>query len=178
MNKLKILCILVISLNITQTHADTAYTKYGDIGQIAIPVLAGGITLFKKDWDGAKQFSIDVAATLALAHGVKFIVNSKRPHGGSRSFPSAHSAGAFVGAAYLHRRYGIMMGAPAYLASIFVGHSRIVARAHWAIDVIGAGVIAIGMSFLIVKPYKNLKMDLVPTTDGEGLALNASYKFA
>ena len=70
------------------------------------------------------------------------------------------------------------MGAPAYFAAALVGHSRILARAHWVEDVVGAGIIAIGMTFLIVKPYKKLKVQLLPTSDLQGIGLNANYSLS
>ncbi len=177
-DKIKLVSIAIFAFYACFAHSKSSYTRYGDIGQIAIPVIAGGISVYKKDWRGVSQFLQSTAATFIMVYTTKHIVNAKRPHGGNYSFPSGHTAGAFSGAAYLHRRYGFVASSPAYLAASLVGHSRVVARAHWLRDVIGASIITIGMNYLLVNPYKNLNVNLIPASSGKGLALSAKYKFA
>ncbi|HWM61670.1 MAG TPA: hypothetical protein VNN98_05930, partial [Rhizomicrobium sp.] len=36
---------------------------------IALPVIAGGLTLYKDDWKGAAQLTVDTVATVGIAYG-------------------------------------------------------------------------------------------------------------
>src|SRR5438067_10500072 len=41
---------------------------------IALPVIAGGITLYKNDWMGAAQLTMDTVATVGMAYGLKHVI--------------------------------------------------------------------------------------------------------
>lgn len=154
------------------------YTKYGDIGQAAIPAIAGGIALYNKDYAGTYQLVLSVAASLAVTHSLKHIVRSKRPHGGKNSFPSGHTTSAMNGAVFIHKRYGIWYSLPFYGAAAMVGHSRVAARAHWPIDILGASVISYMItSWLTDKYQNNVEVAVLPIED-DGIAITATYSIA
>ena len=46
---------------------------------IALPLIAGGITLYKDDWKGSFQLGVDTVATVGLAYGLKHIIHEERP---------------------------------------------------------------------------------------------------
>jgi|WetSurMetagenome_2_1015567.scaffolds.fasta_scaffold00724_9 membrane-associated phospholipid phosphatase len=115
----------------------------GDVGQYAVPAAALGIAIWKKDWKGCLQFCEAYAATLAVAYGLKYTVNETRPDGGTRSFPSGHTASAACGAAFLDIRYGPAWGLPAYGAAALVGMSRIESNSHYPLDVVAGAAIGI-----------------------------------
>lgn len=119
-------------------------TTYGDVGQIAIPVIAGVIAGVKEeDSQGLVQLGLTSAVTMGLTFGLKVAVDRERPNnGGGMSFPSGHTASAFMGASYLHYRYGWEYGLPAYAASAVVGYSRVEADKHHWEDVVAAAVLA------------------------------------
>ncbi|NQY42292.1 MAG: phosphatase PAP2 family protein [Legionellales bacterium] len=160
------------------SYSKSFYTQYGDIGQIAIPTIACGISIFKKDWQGVKQFFQATRSTLVVVYATKCAVNAKRPLGGNYSFPSGHTAGAFSGAAYLHKQYGFKNSSPAYIAAIFVGHSRVVAKAHWVRDVIGASIITVGINHFLVSSYNKLDLGFIPKLSSKGGVITAKYKLA
>lgn len=110
--------------------------KAGVAVAIALPVAAGGISLYKDDWQGIKQFAAVTAATVGLAYLLKHVVHEERPDGSNdQSFPSDTAALAFAPANYLWDRYGWQYGAPAYAAAAFVGYSRVESRQHHWWDV-------------------------------------------
>ncbi|NQY42352.1 MAG: phosphatase PAP2 family protein [Legionellales bacterium] len=102
---------------------------------------------------------------------MKKTFNVTRPDGGKYSFPSGHAGDAFVGAGYLHMRYGFKWAAPAYIAASFVAHSRVYAKRHRPIDVIVGAAIAITTSYFTVKPYKNMQVNVQPIKNGGALSV-------
>lgn len=77
----------------------------------------------------------------ALVHGTKHIVNEPRPSGDHHSFPSGHTAAAFLGAELLRQDYGPWVGAVGYTMASAVGVMRILNGRHWLNDVLaGAGI--------------------------------------
>lgn len=121
-------------------HADD-YLQY-------LPTLANvGLGLI-----GAKSrhpFRERIAAT-ATAYAVmglivnttKYTIKEKRPDSEARnSFPSGHTATAFMGAELVREEYGNAYGASAYALAMGVAFLRIYNDRHWLNDVIaGAGV--------------------------------------
>src|SRR6185312_8227793 len=90
---------------------------------IALPAIAGGITLYKDDWMGAAQLTV---ATVGLAYGLKHVIREQRPDKSDfQSMPSDTSALAFAPAQFLWDRYGWEYGVPAYAAATFVAWSRV-----------------------------------------------------
>ena len=77
------------------------------------------------DHHGLGQLGLAYASTMAVVYILKPIVDRTRPDGDGQSFPSGHAASAFVGAAFLQRRYGWRFGVPAYaLANLVFTHRR------------------------------------------------------
>lgn len=77
----------------------------------------------------------------AVTQGTKHLVNEQRPSGGKHSFPSGHSATAFMGAELLRQDYGPWVGAAGYVVASGVGVMRILNGRHWLNDVVaGAGI--------------------------------------
>lgn len=81
--------------------------------------------------------------TLAVLTNVpKFLIDEKRPEfAGHNSFPSGHTATAFMGAELVRLEYGGWYGVGAYAVAAGVGFMRMYNGRHWLHDVAaGAGV--------------------------------------
>lgn len=129
--------------------------QIGDFGRFATPIAALLLTLSKQDMEGAKQFSLSMASSLALTEGLKRTIHETRPNGGSnRSFPSGHVTTAFTSACYLQRRYGWQYGIPGLLVAGAVGYSRVEVRAHFVHDVIAAAALSTALTYLFTKPLQ------------------------
>ena len=91
-------------------------------------------------------FSVVIMA--AMVNGVKYAVKRERPDLSARnSFPSGHTATAFMTATILHKEYGwkypwiSMLG---YTTATVTAASRILNNKHWMSDIIGGAAIGIG----------------------------------
>jgi membrane-associated phospholipid phosphatase len=114
---------------------------------VALPVIAGGITLYKDDWRGAAQLTVDTIATVGVAYGLKHVIREQRPDKSDfQSMPSDTSALAFAPANFLWDRYGWQYGLPAYAAATFVAWSRVDAQQHHWYDVTASAALAFGVS--------------------------------
>lgn len=85
-------------------------------------------------------------------NGLKYSVGRLRPDGSRRnSFPSGHTATAFMTATMLHKEYGWRspwFSIGGYTAAAVTGVSHILNNRHWLSDVIAGGVIGIGLVHL------------------------------
>lgn len=113
----------------------------------------------------------------AIVNPIKYSAKEMRPDGSTRnSWPSGHTATAFVSATILHKEYGLTRS-PWY--SVFgygvataTGVMRVLNNRHWVSDVLsGAGVgivsteLAYGLSDIIFKGKHLKRNDLDTTAD-------------
>jgi len=161
------------------THAEGSFEQYGDIGQFAIPVTAGVISLYKDDTDGFRSLALSTITSTVAVQILKQTVHERRPNGGQHSFPSGHTGFAFSGASYLQRRYGWEYGVPAYIAAGAVGWSRVNAKKHYWHDVIAAATISIGVNYYFTDPQDgDHQLSLTPMIGDKGeVGLAFNYKF-
>lgn len=145
--------------------AGDAFTAYGDVTRYALPASAAIFALSKDDTQGLKQLLASGAVTIGATYALKHAVDDTRPNGGRRSFPSGHTAWAFVGAAYIHQRYGWQWGVPAELAAAAVAVSRVDGDYHRWRDVVASAVIAHTSAFLLVDRLDE-RVTLMPVIGG------------
>ncbi len=154
----------------------SAIERTGDVLQIALPLGALGWSLVQEDYRGSGQLFASFGVTIATTYALKFGFDRKRPSGGGLSFPSGHTASAFVGASYFQRRYGWHLGAPAYAMAAFTGYSRVHAEKHYWSDVIAGAALAIGVNHFLVDPLSDSQLSISPTADN-GFQLSFSKAF-
>src|ERR1700761_6798813 len=136
---------------------------------IALPVIAGGISLYNDDRTGLAQLTVDTVATVGTAYALKNIVREQRPDKSDfQAFPSDTSALAFAPAQFLWDRYGWQYGAPAYAAALFVGYSRVESKQHHVWDVAASAAISFGYSKIFTTRFRhyNVYTSLSATPDG------------
>lgn len=91
--------------------------------------------------------AFSVASMVIVAKGLKHTINRIRPDGGQGSFPSGHSATAFMTATMLHKEYGWRSqwwSFGGYALAAFTGVSRMMNDRHWMSDVATGAAIGIG----------------------------------
>ena len=126
--------VVMLVLALTLLFCEPSAKRYGDKLQVALPLLAWGCAALNKS--GA-EFATRFFVMTAIVHGSKSGLGAaqinQRPQGGTKGFPSAHTAAAAFGASSLV--YDCITAHPAAKAAIvisaaFVGASRIEARRH------------------------------------------------
>lgn len=107
--------------------------------------------------------AFSVALMAGLVNGLKYTVQRPRPGNGSlNSFPSGHTATAFMVATMLHKEYGWRspwFSFGAYTVATATALGRILNDRHWATDILAGaaiGVIATQLGYLITdKIFKD-----------------------
>ncbi len=92
-----------------------------------------------------------------------------------RSFPSDNTANAFMGAGFIHKRYGWNYSVPAYIAATFVGYSRVEADKHYVEDVIAGAAIGLLSSFYFTASYKGFELSPVASSGVYGISINTRW---
>jgi len=97
-------------------------------------------------------------AEFALTSSIKHIVREQRPDTSTRnSFPSGHTATAFVGAELCRREYGLGIGIGAYVVASSVGVMRLYNERHWVGDVLagaGIGILSANIGYWMLPVYQ------------------------
>lgn len=120
----------------------------------------------------------------AFVNGIKYTASELRPDGSTHnSWPSGHTATAFVGATILHKEYGLTRSPwysiGGYTLATATGVMRVLNNRHWISDVLsGAGIgilsteLAYGICDLLFKEKGLLMNDLSVYPD---LSVNPSF---
>lgn len=117
-----------------------------------------------------------VSATSAVAVGVmvrglKMVVDEERPDGSNfDSFPSGHTATAFVGAEIVRTEYGLGYGIAAYTIAAGTGFLRVYNGRHHVVDVLagaGIGVLGARIGYWLLEPEKKLISKMFKKKDSD-----------
>ena len=126
---------------------------------------------------GAMGGAIMLAATQSMKH----LISTGRPdNSDDHSFPSGHTATAFVTATILHREYGHispLVSIGGYATAAATGILRIRKNRHWASDVAagaGIGILATELGYCITDAlFRNKGLDITGRKD---IISNRGYK--
>lgn len=110
--------------------------------------------------DRAIAFGIGFVSECMIVKGMKMIVSEERPDGSdTTSFPSGHSATAFLGAECVRHEYGWGWGAGAYAVATSVAVMRVCHNRHYWWDTVagaGAGILSANIGYWLLSPTKNI----------------------
>ncbi|MCG8580987.1 MAG: phosphatase PAP2 family protein, partial [Bacteroidales bacterium] len=99
------------------------------------------------------------------------------------SFPSGHTAQAFLAARFLDKEYGENMPWIRWLGysmATTTGVCRIIKNRHWASDVLlgaGIGFLSVDLSYLIFRKRKGKKLVVLPSSTIDTYGVAVSYTF-
>lgn len=159
------------------------YTQFSGIALTAGLKLAG--VEGRSSWPRLLASSIASYAVMAgFVNSIKYSAKELRPDGSTKnSWPSGHTATAFVGATILHKEYGLTRSPwysiAGYTVATATGVMRVLNNRHWISDVLsGAGIgilsteLAYGICDLLFKERGLLMNDLSSYPD---LRTNPSF---
>ena len=153
-------------------------TEIDNYTQFFGPVMATGLKIGgvegRSDWGRYLASTAMSYGFMALfVNSIKYTAKEMRPDGSTRnSWPSGHTATAFVGATILHKEYGLTRSpwysVAGYGVATATGVMRVLNNRHWVSDVLsGAGVgimsgeLAYALSDLIFKGKGLLRGDAI-----------------
>ncbi len=100
--------------------------------------------------------ALSVGITTLSVNGLKYLIDRQRPDGSANnSFPSGHTATAFMTATMLHKEYGDKSpwySAIAYTCASVTGVTRWLNNRHWVGDIFvgaGIGILSVELGYLL-----------------------------
>lgn len=131
-----------------------------------------------------ERLAVDITSALSLAiltNALKYSFREQRPDADSRnSFPSGHTATAFMGAELMRIEYGNCWGGVAYGVASLVGVMRVYNGRHWVNDVIagaGIGILAARIGYWMLPVYQKW-FHWKQTQTGQAMAALPGYDAA
>ena len=133
--------------NLRNVHAPAFHQTYDNYLQLFPLILLFGLKLggIRGNFGWKRLFTF-IVLSVVLTHATNYF-----------SFPSGHTAAAFMAATLLYKEYGFKgywVGLVAYAAAIVTGFTRILNNRHWLFDVIiGAalGILLTDLAFRLVQ---------------------------
>ena len=187
----KIILSLLAVLMLTPAYAQTDQPEFvptsaqkgvatsTDVLMIALPVATLAGVIIEKDWKGLVQGCYTAAATAGATLILKYSVKEWRPdHSNRHSFPSGHTSTSFATAAFIQRRYGWKLGAPAYAVATYVGWGRVFSKKHHWWDAVAGAAIGVGSAYIFTRPWaRDHNLSIAPIADPitNTLGLTASF---
>jgi membrane-associated phospholipid phosphatase len=147
------------------------YTQYA-LGAIAFALNLSGVKGRNKLGRAVINWGGSMLIMGGLVNSIKYSAKVMRPDGTSKnSFPSGHTATAFMNAAFLHKEYGhvnSLYSILGYSMSTYTGVSRSLNNRHWLSDILagaGIGILSTELSYLIVDSFYKNKGDFFTSFD-------------
>ncbi len=117
------------------------------------------------------------ALLVGMVFSLKYGTNLDRPNGDYYSFPSGHTAEAFLAASIVHqelRHRSPWYGAGAYAIAALVGLLRLLNNKHWEADVwagAGIGILAVHLAYFFHRRPRRSTKPAHPTRDFQNVML-------
>ncbi|MBN8214385.1 MAG: phosphatase PAP2 family protein [Xanthomonadales bacterium] len=175
---LSLFIALMLASGQSNAQGSSNTEKAGDVLQIALPATAYIATFAMDDPEGRKQFYKSFATNIAVTYAIKYAIDKPRPEGnGGQAFPSGHTSTSFQSATFIHRRYGLKYGIPAYAAATYVGWSRVEGESdkHDFSDVAAGAVVGIISGYYFTTPYNGFTV--TPTADSKSIGFVISKEW-
>jgi membrane-associated phospholipid phosphatase len=128
-------------------HFHTSIDDYIQYAPLATQLCMGMIGIegrSKNRWQILVSDAMAATIMATVVNGMKYSINRTRPNGSDHSFPSGHTATAFMGATLLAHEYGhksVWIPISGYTVAAATGALRVLNNSHYVSDVlVGAAV--------------------------------------
>ena len=182
--------------NVNNWRGDCRSTVVDDYLQYVPLASVYGLSLLGADAkhnyvDRTLEVGVAGVALVGIVGGAKYLIRRDRPDGSDfNSFPSGHSAKAFMGAELVRIEYGEehpWLAVGAYTIATATGALRVYNNHHWLPDVIagaGVGILSARIGYWLL-PYTKRVMHrltgwdvfVAPAASVEGAGINAVVRF-
>lgn len=145
---------------------------------IAVPVIGGVYSYTLDDVEGLRELGLGCLLTAQITTLLKYSVHRTRPDGSDNySFPSGHTSAAFLGASYLHHRYGLVWGIPMYGIASAIGLQRVNVKSHYWTDVIAGAALGYTVAAFCTKQYPRAQITPIfdPANKTYGMQFTTSF---
>jgi membrane-associated phospholipid phosphatase len=142
------ICFASIALH-AEAQLSASSDPVGDALKYAVPLGAAALVLYRGDTPGLREFGYTYLLSQGTTEVLRRAVNSPRPDGTGKGFPSGHTSAVFAAAAFVHRRYGVADAWPYYALDTVTAYERVHHHHHFTKDVLGGAVIGVGSAFLL-----------------------------
>ena len=177
--------------DVKKIHLDD-YMEWGMLGWVFVCDLMGKE---KHNWvDQLFLVTLAEGMNAVMTRTLKYTVKEIRPDGGPYSFPSGHTANAFLGAHMAYKEFkdsSPVLAYSGYALALFVAGSRLYNNRHWVADVVagaGFGILSVELAYLTYFPIRNAiarkinrkaaqNMVIAPTFNEQGGGVYFSYSF-
>ncbi|MDR1372507.1 MAG: phosphatase PAP2 family protein [Dysgonamonadaceae bacterium] len=128
---------------------------------LAFGMKLGGVKSRHSLKDMAVLYALSTALETSVVYTAKRLTGRERPDGSNRSsFPSGHTATAFVAAEFLYQEYrdrSVWISIGGYFIASLVGTSRVYNNKHWVSDVVTGAGIGVLSARLVYRAYPALQ---------------------
>jgi len=143
-----------------------------------------------------RDYTLVLASSHLIMAGIvqtmKHTIDVQRPNGkNTKSFPSGHTATAFVGAHVLFKEYKddtIWLGISGYAFATFTGYMRIGNQKHWVSDVVagaGIGILSVELAYWLLPSLQKWfgwnntshQLMILPSFQEKKIGLGLIYNF-
>ncbi len=158
----KVLCFILLNSSCFALFNGNPVSTYGDIFQIALPLVAGIDQLSSQNSREINRAVVSYIEMELLVKGMKYCINRARPGKEPKlnpthlqrlgnSFPSGHTTAAWLGATQLYLHSDWRIGYSVIVMASFVGASRVISNVHYLSDVLAGAFI--GSSIALINEY-------------------------
>lgn len=168
---------LAVSCTATQAQVVAGRDRFGDTMHFGLPLAAAALSAYERDTEGLKQLGKSLLLSEGSTELLKHAVNSKRPDGTGRGFPSGHVSTTFAAATYVHRRYSLQWSIPFYALAAATAAQRVRTHHHFTKDVIGGAVIGSASSWFFTDRFTGRRSGASVGMAGGALVVSYSLQW-
>lgn len=168
--------LLALALLCGPLQARDRIEDSGDVLYAALPLAALAMTVKRRDRDGRFQLAKSFGAAGLTTGLLKEVIDKERPNGkDDTAFPSGHTSAVFLGAGFLHRRYGIREAWPAYVLATYTAWTRVYAHQHDTADVLAGAAVGFASAWFLSERMPRVEVTPLVGRATYGLQVSASF---